>query len=119
MPDERAETLAREAQVYKTNTPPVEIGGKPQVAAAVTEQAAPPADEQTSSETGETTPMIPKFRYDELNQKYQTIKNQPKQETIPDLDKLVEAKLAPFKVQMETDRVMKTYEDFPSFADVA
>lgn len=119
MPDERAETFEREAQVRAQNTPPPEIGERPQATPAVAEQPAEPtAVEETPAQTGET-PMIPKFRYDELNSKYQALRSQPKPESTNDLDKLVDAKLAPLRVQIETERVLKTYDDFPSFADSA
>ncbi len=64
--------------------------------------------------------MIPKFRYDELNQKYQEAKNtKPKEEKQNDVNRLIDEKLAPLRVQIETDAVLRKYSDFEEFASAS
>lgn len=84
-------------------------------------------NQPVKTETVDETPpkeeiMVPKWRFDEINSKYQELRTQappPKQEQAPvqvDVDKLVDQKLAPIRVQMEVDRILKDHQDFQELA---
>lgn len=96
----------------------------PPVVTSTTKTAEPVAETQ---EQAKEEIMVPKWRFDEINTKYQELRSQnqpqPKAEVapstpapFPDVEKLVDAKLAPLKVQLEVDQVLKAHSDFQEFA---
>lgn len=125
--DERAEALEREQAIRDANRTPKEIGGIAPVAAAATKQEAQPeASAETPVEEGI---MVPKWRFDEINSKYQQLRNAPptasaqpeKGTPTPTIDEakvkaMVDSQLAPLRVQMEVDQVLKAHEDFAELA---
>lgn len=118
--DERAETLQREQVIREANQTPKEIGGLPPVVAAATKQEA--NSEAPEVEQKEEI-MVPKWRFDEINSKYQELRNGPQKEAVApqptpsvDVDKLIDSKLAPIRAQIEVDQVLKSHEDFAQFA---
>lgn len=76
--------------------------------------------EQTEDSTSKKEIMIPKSRFDEVTQKYKDLRQKQtpenKQTSITDVDKLIDEKLAPLRVQIETDQVLRKYSDFEEFA---
>lgn len=114
--DERGETFEREQAVRESQMPPLEYTGDE----PVTET---PAVEQTP-EVGESQPqiMIPKPRFDEVNNALKEARTKLAEVKTPDLtnvESIIEQKLAPFKVQLETEQVLRQHSDFPEFADTA
>ncbi len=119
--DERAEQLQKEFAVSESQRVPKEIGGIPPVVAAATKQEGQtaPLEEMSREEI-----MVPKWRFDEINQKYQSLRTQPQPEAQPEpvaksafeIEKLVESKIAPLRVQLEVDRVLKSHSDFSELA---
>ncbi len=120
--DQRAEALNREWAVEQASQVPKEIGGIPPVVAATTKQ-------EVETQPAESVPkeeiMVPKWRFDEINSQYQKLRDQPQPqaEAAPpapqpsvDLEKMVDSKLAPLRVQLEVDQVLRGHPDFQEFA---
>jgi hypothetical protein len=111
--DERADTFEREQAVRDAQAPPLEItGDEPVAKPAAAEQT--PKPEAKSDEI-----MIPKFRFDEVNNELKKIREQKPEAKAPDLanvESLINEKLAPLQIKLETDQVLRSHEDFPQFA---
>jgi hypothetical protein len=63
--------------------------------------------------------MIPKSRFDEVNAKLKEYRSIPKQKPKEDIDTVIDRKLAPLRVQIETESVIRKYQDFEEYASPA
>ncbi len=79
----------------------------------------------TTTETTEEQPsqkeiMVPKWRLDEVTQKLQEARNQPKTESkTTNVEEVVQRELAPLRVKIETQEVLNAHPDFKDFAQGA
>lgn len=87
----------------------------------ITPEAQAPAVDSSATTTTEETHskeiMIPKSRFDEVNDELKRIRNAPKQtEQKQNVEEIVARELAPLRIELETERVMRKYDDFDQFA---
>lgn len=120
---DRTEALEREQSVRDAQATPKEIGGIPPVRGSTNQEAETPV-EAPAVETPKEEITVPKWRFDEVAHKYNELKSQittkteaPKSEV--DIDKVIDAKLAPIKVQLEVNDVLQKYPDFGEYAPQA
>lgn len=82
-----------------------------------TEPVVDPSTTEGSGSSPKKEIMIPKSRFDQVNDELQILRQKPKEEKQKeDIDSIVDRKLAPLKIQIETDAVMRKYDDFEQFA---
>lgn len=78
--------------------------------------------EQSEEQTSKKEIMVPKWRLDEVTQKLQEARNQPKpKEEKPNVnvEEVVQRYVAPLKVKIETQEVLNAHPDFKDFAQGA